>query len=41
MATLKDVARATGLGLATVSRALNGHPKVHAATRARVEQAAK
>jgi len=41
MATLKDVAQATGLGLGTVSRALNGHPRVLAATRLRVELAAK
>lgn len=34
--SLADVARATGLGRATVSRALSGHEEVGAATRARV-----
>ncbi|MDQ1664593.1 MAG: LacI family transcriptional regulator [Actinomycetota bacterium] len=41
MATLKDVARETGLGLGTVSRALTGHPNVRPETRRRVETAAR
>jgi LacI family transcriptional regulator len=41
MATLKDVARDTGLGIGTVSRALSGHPRVSPETRRRVEEAAK
>jgi LacI family transcriptional regulator len=39
--SLKDVARETGLGLGTVSRALSGHPNVKAETRRRVEAAAR
>jgi LacI family transcriptional regulator len=39
--SLADVARATGLGRATVSRALSGHEEVGAATRARVLDVAK
>jgi LacI family transcriptional regulator len=41
MATLKDVASHTGLGLGTVSRALSGHPNVRPETRRRVEAAAR
>lgn len=41
MATLKDVAAASGLGLGTVSRALSGHANVHPATRRRVEEVAR
>lgn len=41
MATLKDVARLTGLGLGTVSRALSGHPNVRPETRTKVEAAAR
>ncbi|MCI3244885.1 LacI family DNA-binding transcriptional regulator [Streptomyces spinosisporus] len=41
VATLKDIAQETGLGLGTVSRALSGAPKVSPATRRKVEQAAK
>lgn len=38
--TLRDIAAATGLGLATVSYALNNHPKVSKKTRERVQQKA-
>ncbi|GAB3569407.1 LacI family DNA-binding transcriptional regulator [Amycolatopsis endophytica] len=41
MATLKDVAEYTGLGLGTVSRALSGHPNVRPETRRKVEAAAR
>jgi LacI family transcriptional regulator len=41
MTTLKDVAKQTGLGLGTVSRALSGHPNVRPATRRKVEAAAR
>lgn len=41
MATLKDVARESGLGIGTVSRALSGHPRVSPATRRLVEETAK
>jgi LacI family transcriptional regulator len=41
VANLKDVARETGLGLGTVSRALSGHPSVRPETRRRVEIAAR
>lgn len=41
MATLKDVAQETGLGLGTVSRALSGHPRVRPETRQQVESAAR
>jgi LacI family transcriptional regulator len=40
MATLKDVARETGLGIGTVSRALSGHPRVSPATRTLVQETA-
>jgi LacI family transcriptional regulator, galactose operon repressor len=39
--TLKDVAKHTGLGLGTVSRALSGHPNVRPETRRKVEEAAR
>jgi LacI family transcriptional regulator len=38
--TIKDVAERAGVSVATVSRALNGHPSVTAAARERVQQAA-
>jgi LacI family transcriptional regulator len=41
MTTLKDVAKQTGLGLGTVSRALSGHPNVRPETRRKVEAAAR
>jgi LacI family transcriptional regulator len=41
MTNLHDVAAAAQLSLATVSRALSGHPKVHPATRRRVEEVAR
>ncbi|MEU0948672.1 LacI family DNA-binding transcriptional regulator [Streptomyces canus] len=41
MATLKDIAKETGLGLGTVSRALSGAPRVSPATRRKVEEAAQ
>ncbi|HXP92975.1 MAG TPA: LacI family DNA-binding transcriptional regulator [Candidatus Binatia bacterium] len=40
MATLRDVARHVGLSVATVSRALSGHPHVDEGTRRRVSAAA-
>jgi LacI family transcriptional regulator len=40
-ATLADVARLAGVSASTASKALNGRSHVHAATRARVMQAAK
>lgn len=40
MATLKDIARATGLSVTQVSRALNGHSDVNEETRLRVQEAA-
>lgn len=39
--TLRLLARACGVGLATVSRALSGHPRVHAETRALVQKKAR
>ncbi len=40
-ATIRDVARAADLSVASVSRALNGHANVHPDTRARVERVAR
>lgn len=40
MATIHDVAQVAGVSIATVSRALNGGPRVHDRTRERVLQAA-
>jgi LacI family transcriptional regulator len=39
--TIKDVAKRAGVGIATVSRALHGHPQVNAETAARVLAAAE
>jgi LacI family transcriptional regulator len=41
VANLKDIAKETGLGLGTVSRALSGAPRVSPETRRRVEEAAQ
>lgn len=41
MATLEDVAREVGCSIATVSRALNDHPRISALTRERVHEASK
>ena len=38
--TIKDVARLSGVSIATVTRALQGHPRVLPSTRYRVEEAA-
>jgi len=40
MASVRQIAKRVGVSVATVSRALNNHPEVHAATRARVLEAA-
>lgn len=40
-ATIKDVAKAAGVGMVTVSRALNGQPGVSESTRARIEEVAE
>lgn len=40
MATLRDLADELGLSMATVSRALNGHPNINERTRQRVQQSA-
>ena len=40
-ATQRDIAIKAGVGRSTVSLALKGHPKISAATRARIEQAAR
>lgn len=39
--TIKDVAQLTGVSAATVTRALQGHPRVRQSTRERVEDAAR
>ena len=39
--TIRDVARAVGLSVASVSRAMNGHANVHPDTRARVIEVAR
>lgn len=39
MATIKDVAKYAGVGIATVSRVMNNHPSVHPATKEKVLQA--
>ncbi|MBR7828902.1 LacI family DNA-binding transcriptional regulator [Actinospica sp. MGRD01-02] len=41
MAGIKDLARECGVSVATVSRALNGHPEVSVETRRQVQQAAE
>ena len=38
---LKDFAKLVGMSATTVSRALNGHPEVNEATRARLVAAAR
>ena len=39
--TIKDVAKAAGVSVSTVSRVLSGSPRISADTTARVKQAAK
>lgn len=39
--TIVDIAKKTGLSVATVSRALNGHPSVKEETRKKVEDTAE
>ena len=39
--TLEDIASATGVSRATVSRALNDHPDISEATKQRVSEAAR
>ncbi|MFX3622692.1 MAG: LacI family DNA-binding transcriptional regulator [Ectobacillus sp.] len=41
MATIKDIAKATGYSITTVSRALNGYSDVSEKTRQKIQQAAK
>lgn len=41
MATIKDIAKAAGVSVTTVSRALNGYSDVNAKTRERIEQTAR
>jgi LacI family transcriptional regulator len=41
MAGIKDLARECGVSVATVSRALNGHPEVSVETRRQIQQAAE
>lgn len=36
--TIKDIAKISGCGVSTVSRALNGHPDISEATRRRIEE---
>ena len=40
--TIKDIARVCGVGVSTVSRAMNNHPDINPETRARImEEIAK
>ena len=41
MATIKDVAKASGYGIATVSYALNDHPKIPENTKKKILEIAK
>lgn len=41
MATIKDVARAAGISIGTVSRAFNGYPDINSRTKARVFEVAE
>ena len=40
MAGIRELARECGVSVATVSRALNGHPEVSETTRRQVQEAA-
>jgi DNA-binding LacI/PurR family transcriptional regulator len=40
MSSVRQIAKRVGVSVATVSRALNNHPEVHAATKAKILQAA-
>ena len=39
--TIKDIARLSGYGVSTVSRALNGHPDINEATRKKIQEVAE
>lgn len=41
MTTIKDIAKATGFSITTISRALNGYPDVNETTRKKIKEAAQ